>query len=598
MERLIIISSPDGATEDERLSELAVFLGVSTEILRLDRDECSVHELLNQVPSGPCSLTMHIETLSRIHRDLSPGTTLQQLLDDRFSNIFVYGVPTAAGTNDALKSLTDGAIQALTVPPVQAVRYSLPREAKELCAQIAGQSLLTKQEHSAPVFEVQSDCARMETIMAANERPMFVRLKATARDLYLLASRIPDLRKPLDRGTPVEDDCVPLLSPLIFLRHCFPQTCWRGGGAPSARLIIDDPSLSKSYGGLDIETLKASMRRLGYGTSIAFIPWNHWRSTRRSAARFLGGDANLSLCIHGCDHINHEFQLGSASLLAQRASLGIRRMRKHQTRVGVPFEDVMVFPQGRFSKAAIPALRSANYLAAVNSTCFPTDYAPNDLTLADLLLPAVTRFDGFPVFQRHYPRNLFGFSFDLFLGKPALIVEHHEYFRDHCKAMEEFVATLQRIEPNLSWPGLSEQMMQTSMRRGGEDGSTEIRFVTRRFRFTPKETENRRYRLTKFEPNLDLIERVLVNGASLPFGFENDNLTFEVQAMPGQVKFIEVVDRVTSAAPIRGFGPAHNARVLLRRGLSEFRDGPLSRHKGLMKAATRAAKTLKTTGDN
>ena len=72
--------------------------------------------------------------------------------------------------------------------------------------------------------------------------------------------------------------------------------------------------------------------------------------------------------------------------------------------------------------------------------------------IADFLRPAITRYNGFPIFQRRYPRRLFDSAFDLFLGKPALVVEHHEYFRKGCGAMEEFVAGLYELEPALSWP--------------------------------------------------------------------------------------------------------------------------------------------------
>ena len=596
MECLIIISSPDGAAEDERLSDLAGFLGVPTQVQRLERGGRSVCEFLDRISPGPSCLAMHLDTLDRIHRDLNPGTKLRQLLDDRFANILVYGVP-AAGPNDALQSLSNGAIQAFTTHPVRAIEYSLPPEAGEFSAQLAGQSLVTAREQGATTFEVRQ-CGCVETILSANRQPMFVRLKTPAGGLYLLAAGMPELRKPLTPGAGLGEESISLLPPLIFLRHCFAETCWHSAETPTARLIIDDPTISSKYGALDFATLKASMRRLGYGTSIAYIPWNHWRSSRRSATQLLGDGSALSICIHGCDHTNHEFQSESAPVLAQKAFLGMRRMERLRNRVGIPFEDVMVFPQGQFCKAAISALRSTNYLAAVNSSCFPTDYAPNDLTIADFLTPAVTRFDGFPIFQRRYPRSLFEFSFDLFLGKLSLIVEHHEYFRDGCAKMEEFVAKLQRIEPRLSWPGLPEQMMKSSMKRRTQDGSTEIQFVTRRFRFTPKEAEEGPHRLIKFEPNPALIERVLVDGASVPFGFEKDHLVFEVQGVPGHVSTIEVIDRAVPAPAVRSFGPAYNAGVLLRRGLSEFRDGTLSRHKRLMTVATGAARAFKATGNS
>jgi len=597
MKRLVIISSPEGAAEDERLSELATFLGVPSDVLPFERSESSPRELLNRVRPGPCSLAMHVETLCRVHRALNPGTSFPQLLGDHFPEILVYGVPAGSQTDEALRALTDGTIRKLTLQAAQAVQYSLPREASEFCAQLAGQKLLTRQEHAASAFEIQSESVLVETIIAANEHPMFVRLRSVSRDLFLLADHIPSINKPLSRDPGLGNDCIPLLAPLMFLRRCFPESCWRGGEA-TARLIIDDPLLTKKYGALDFETLATSIRRFGYGASIAFIPWNHWRSSSSFAARFFGPNSNLSICVHGCDHTNHEFQLGSVSLLAQKAALGIQRMEKHQKRVGVPFEDVMVFPQGQFSKAAIPALRSANYLAAVNSTCFPTDWQAGDLKISDFLWPAVVCFEGFPVFQRRYPHSTIDCALDLFLGKPVLLVEHHEYFRDHCQAMETFVTALRRLEPSLSWPSLSEQLMRSNMRRRNESGSFEIRFFTRRFQFVSKESDEGRYRLLRFEPNPGAVERVLVDGKSVPFGFEKGDLTLEFRAVPGQLRIIDIVNRTAPALPIRSFGAAHNARVLLRRGLSEFRDGSLSQHKTILKVATRFAKALRATGES
>lgn len=596
LKRLVIITSPDARTEDEFLLQLAEFSGVCTEILPFQRDGYSPDDFLSQIRPGPCSLAMHLETLRLVHCDMRPGTNFRHLLEHRFSEILVYGIPAAYGTNEALQAITDGAVRGVAPEPNEIVRYSLSHDARELCAQLAGQSLVSNQEHTVPVLEIQTGCGWLQIIMAANERPMFVRQATSTSDLFLLVGRMPNIGTPLSRDTGLGDDCIPLIPPLIFLRHCFPESCWHGN-EPTARLIIDDPILTKKYGALDFGTLKTSMRRLGYGVSIAFIPWNHWRSSRRSVAQLLSPDSNLSVCVHGCDHTNHEFQSGSPSVLAQKAALGIQRMERHRKRVGAKFEDVMVFPQGQFSKAAIPALRSANYLAAVNSTCFPTDYEPDDLKITDFLWPAVTRFDGFPIFQRHYPRNLFDFAFDLFLGKPALIVEHHEYFRDHCQGIQEFVADLQRIEPRLSWPGLSELLMRSNLRRVNEYGTFEMRFFTRRFQFSPKESEGGQYRLFKSEPNPDTVDQVLVDGKSVSFGLEKGDLTLEVRAVPGQLKNIEIIDKDAHTVPVYSFGSVHNARVLVRRGLSEFRDSTLSRHKVLMKIAKRLVRAAKASGE-
>src|SRR4030095_11190767 len=105
-------------------------------------------------------------------------------------------------------------------------------------------------------------------------------------------------------------------------------------------------------------------------------------------------------------------QAQDASLLTKKAGLALQRMESQQTHTGATFEPVMVFPQGLFSTAAVTAVRDNAYLAAVNSTCFPTNMGSDDLKLSDLLRPAVTRYNGFPIFQRRYPRSLIDFAFD------------------------------------------------------------------------------------------------------------------------------------------------------------------------------------------
>ncbi len=417
--------------------------------------------------------------------------------------------------------------------------------------------------------------------------------------VFLLAgTTLPDLNEPLSRGHQLQEHYDRLIPVLIFLRHCFRESCWHGP-EPTARLIIDDPLLTEKYGFLDYGVLLKSMQRSNYGTSIAFIPWNYWRTSKRDAARVISDSSNLSICVHGCDHTNKEFEARAPALLGRRAGLAMHRMESQRKRTGTGFEPVMVFPQGRFSTAAIPALRSNNYLAAVNTTCFPRNSGLDDLTVGDLLLPAVTRYNGFPIFQRRYPQCLFDFAFDLFLGRPALLVEHHEYFRNGCGVLEGFVAELHKLEPALSWPTLDAQLVRSCLKRRLSNDSVEVQFFTRRFQLANRELCSGRFLLSKYEPDSAVIQRVLVDEASMPFSFEKGFLKLEVQVDdPGQVLNIEIVDRGQPQQQAGGFGIVHNTGVLLRRGLSEFRDNTLARHSGLLKIAKGVARGLKVAGDS
>lgn len=587
--QLIVLGSPQTADEDHRLAALARLLGVPTEV-------CSPDSLRSFSPHNPqsitCVLAAHIETLRSLCPEHQSGDDLQWLVDGRFPALFVYGQQGSPEIDRFVADMTAGAISAIKSAQRREIRYTISQTPKDLCRQLSGQGMTVETEEPVSWFETKAGSSGLEIIMEASERPVFARMKRSACEIYLLAGSLPQLDKNVNRKTWLGYESIRVIPPLILFRKYFFENCWHNATS-TARLIIDDPLLSERYGFLDLTALQDSMQRHRYATSIAFIPWNSWRTSRRDASRFSNGNANLAICVHGCDHTLGEFSVGSREMLHTKAVLGMERMVQQRRRLGLAFEDVMVFPGGRFWKAAIPGLRSANYVAAANSSCFPWDWSPNDLSVADFLWPAVTRFDGFPIFERRYAHNLFGIAFNMFLGKPALIVEHHEYFQDRCKALEELVTHLYRIEPELSWPALDVQLMQTHSRRRQSSGSWEIRFFTRRFQFQSGERDSGVCQFSKHEPDSSVVERVVVDGKSVPFGFDSELLRLDVEVRPGQLHKIEVLDRIAPPPRRYSFGPGHNARVAFRRFSSEFRDNSLSRHKGLLKVAKKIARAAR-----
>jgi hypothetical protein len=274
-------------------------------------------------------------------------------------------------------------------------------------------------------------------------------------------------------------------------------------------------------------------------------------------------------------------------------------MERHKKRTGLPFERVMIFPQGRFSTSAMLALRANDYLAAVNTTCFPTNDGPEPLTIADFLRPAVTRFHGFPVFQRRYPRRLIDCAFDLFVGRPVLLVQHHEYFRDGYEQWEEFVNNLHKIEPALTWMTLSSQLMRSCMMRSVSDRSVEVQFFTRKFKLKNPRASQTGFLLAKHEPDSSAVSAVLVDGRSVPFSFKKDFLLLELQTDPGRVVNVEILDRPKLLTPARKrLGMRYTAGVSVRRALSEFRDNTLTRYPRLLEAATGLARKMRATGED
>lgn len=594
MKHLILVSCPDQAAADKQLLSFAVFMGVSASAIIIDNSQAFSERLFEEFSPETYALAMNAATLTSMHKARSGENNLGRVLDKCSTQLLVFGCTGSLEQNLAIAALTEGLVSGAKLCPGRTVRFALPRQARSLSRQLAGLEFSASQQELTPVFELKVQSS-LKAIMTADEVPMFIRMTRGGGEIFVSCTSPPDLQKTLNRKHGLEEHYSSLIPVLIFLRHCFGESCWHARES-TARLIIDDPILSEKYGFLDYGKLRRSMQRGQYGVSIAFIPWNYWRTSSHVTRRLLGEDSKLSICIHGCDHTNREFEAQCKVLLDRKASLAMWRMESQQKRTGAPFEPVMVFPQGRFSKAAICALRERNYLAAVNTSPFPSNEDSDELTVADLLRPAVTRYRGFPIFQRRYPRRLFDIAFDIFMGKPALVVEHHEYFRDGCKDAEEFVARMCEIEPKLKWPTLTKQLSQCCLVKTSSSGSGEIQFFTRKFQLSD-ERGPRHFILSKEEPDPSIIQEVLVDGASVPFSFDKEFLKVELELTPGQVRNLEVIDREQPYAQARSFGVVHNTGVALRRGLSEFRDNTLVRHGGVFKVAKAIARGLRVTGD-
>lgn len=175
-----------------------------------------------------------------------------------------------------------------------------------------------------------------------------------------------------------------------------------------ATVIIDDPLLRENYGFLNYKRLLDLMDKHNFHTTIAFIPWNYNRSHRKIVDLFKKRPDRFSLCVHGCDHTGGEFGSKDINYLDKKIKIATFRMIEHEKRTGIPFDKIMVFPQGVFSNEALEILKANGYLAAVN-----TELPINGKINSD-----------FPFFQRYKPENITN-------QDPAFIVLHHEYFKNN-----------------------------------------------------------------------------------------------------------------------------------------------------------------------
>jgi hypothetical protein len=593
---LIVLSHATSAQSDDRFLRLAAWMGVTTKKV-VAEDGAPVLSVLEQTAGEDSCVAVSAESLAAIAGAIDPRV-LRQFVTSQIGKLLVYTCGDSPANKEALA----------WVPEIQVcdthsgsgeLDFHLPKSGYKLSKQFAGLEFSSDPHGPLAVFGAQAATGQVEqVILRTSKGPVFVRVSCGSCEVFLLAlSDVPEIQTPLSQDKRIEEFYGCLIPILIWLRYCFGENCWRAP-ATTARLIIDDPLLTDSYGFLDYGTLLRSMRALEYGTTVAFIPWNYWRTSRKQAARFRTEDPYFSICVHGCDHTNKEFGPVDPERLDWKASTALRRMEKQAKGAGMPYEKVMVFPQGWFSSPAIQALRHSQYLAAINTTCFPINDHAEQLTIADFLRPAVTRFYGQAVFQRRYPKRMIDFAFDVFLGRPAFFVEHHQYFRDGYDKLEDFVRNLHEIEPSLTWPTLSSQLRRCCLVKAVSGTTSRVQFYTRQFEFHNPRSSRTTIALEKHEPNTSIVSKVLVDGASVDFSFREDSLVFEAEADAGQTVTVEVVDKPRPVKVSPKPTLKYRAGVPVRRALSEFRDNTLAKHPKLLEAATALARTMKATADH
>jgi hypothetical protein len=574
-------------SETERnLFELARCLGIEAEFVCVGPSGLTYDLLLHEFQRAKAiaisaSSLCQIETLGVIAQNLF------RLNQDPQKHILVYGfIP--HGAHDSLVSrLTGAVIRTITTIP-NATRTSFLREAGPLLGPLVGCHFERDPGPSGePGFELEAEPGAMR-IMQVGRSPVFMRFQCGGNAVFLWANGapVPNPRAPFAEADLVRH-CDRFVPALVFFRSAFSGYCWENP-IKTARIIIDDPLLKERYGFIHYEEMLRITRRLGCGVTTAFIPWNWRRTSRRAARLFAQFLPDHSICVHGCDHTGNEFGGGNEHDLTAKALVALERMDNHGGRTDLGSSRVMVFPQGKFSSAAMRALRRAGFLAAVNTTRVPTDHPNATVPLVQELQPAVTSYSGLPLFKRRYPADLEGCALDLFLGRPAHIVEHHNWFRQGCGDFERCVQWLKSVQPGLSWPSLEVGLPQQQWRRTSTNGEMDIRFFTSQFSFENPLNDVASFAFSKPEPEANLVKSVTIDGQPVAYDLDEGMVRFCLELRPKQITAIEVkVDHGDNA--VRWSPPfKYRVQVGLRRALSEVRDNHLAKHP----TAYRAARTI------
>jgi hypothetical protein len=236
----------------------------------------------------------------------------------------------------------------------------------------------------------------------------------------------------------------------------------------------------------------------------------------------------------------------------------------------------MVFPQGIFSEQAILELKQAGFHAVVNTEVHSNSSRARRITISDVWDTAVMSYGNFPIYTRRYPaQGVENLAFDLLLGKPCLIVIHHDFCHDRYARLAQFIDQLNSLKVSLAWRGLGEVVKRSYRQREFSPDCIEIEMYGSELLIENPSNRARTYFVRRREPEPNSIESLYAGSRPVSWNSAGDHIAFKVELAPRENISVTLFFRSAENLPQSRQNLAQTAKIMLRRYLSEARDNYL-----------------------
>lgn len=569
--------------EEQNIIKLLEFLGISYVAVGMDRITTE-----KQFPGGIDASGVSLIGSANVLTDLwHDGQIAPWALDVR--SIFVFGLCDDAAGRAFLRKVLGSDAAEIRLSSEKELNVSIRKELPELCGPMSG---LEVRIAAGDTCRVQGPgCQGIFSVEAGD---VFFRVRGNGPELYVNTSpRIVDLEEKVSRFFDVKQHLLEAVPILMYLKWAFADVAWRTNEIGGC-VTLDDARLTPRYGFLCYQDAVELMDQCGFTTAIAHIPWNWRRVRRRTVNLFRRRADRLSLCSHGCDHTSGEFASDVIPTLDWRAKTAQQRMAALSSRYGLAAESIMVFPTGRFSREALRVLKWCGYLAAVNTEISPPAPLENETTIADVWSVANMRYASFPIFSRRYMwHGIENFAFDMLLGKPCLLVGHHEIFKDQARELSVFLDHLNQLNATVRWCGVGELVRYAYRFRDLRDGTREVEMFANQLLLENAQDEVRTFVVRKREEDPQFVQTISVGAHPVVFREDEGYLVWHFTLRGGESAMVSVIYQDQMDTSLRKQAIVYRLRVRARRYLAEFRDNWLSQNESLEKAAKRVRKFLK-----
>jgi hypothetical protein len=565
-EKALLLTADYPSADDQRAERLLNFFGV-----RYLKRRVTELGLPENKSAEKYRLVCSVQAFARVVGDLQNVSCNDNSLAQQIHSVFLYSNGDPVAIANAVSQLS-GATISIRRGAGRVTEWHITNEPDGMFGAMRDLRIQPSATHLGNGDFFHTNGESLTPLIAGEDKAAFLKLNCNGLPVFVSSERLIDIDAELTTfNFDIRDhffSAVPLVS---YIRWAFPQSSWHAPEA-SACLVIDDPLLKPTHGFVDFQELLSLMKRHNFSTNIAFIPWNWRRSAPETVRLFRENPEHFSLSVHGCDHTRAEFGSPSRPRLYWKAQQALERMDRHEAITGISHDPVMVFPQGIFSEAAMSALKRTNLIASVNNDIISADPHPRAITISDVWDIAVMRYT-FPLFTRRYPwEGIENFAFDALLGKPAIAVIHHDYCRDHCARLVNFVQQVNALQCPPTWRNLGDVVRRSCRRRLDSTGAVEVEMYGTELRIENPSGHPKRFLIRRRECEPSTIQRICTDAQEIAWKQVDECINFEIDLIPSESRVIKIKFHDFVGKERNEDNLPYRFKTMLRRYLCEMRD--------------------------
>jgi hypothetical protein len=585
-EKALLLIGDYPSIDDRRVERLLEFFGVRYETRKAT--DFRLPATSQDATNSKCRLVCAAEIFGHMIEQVETASVESDGFAQQIHSVFLYPTGNAHDLANIVTRLSGGKVKTCKGARSD-IQWHIADDPEGICGAMRG-----VRAHPLPATVEGRDFLGLNgspsiPLVSTGTKAAFLKVTWRTVPVFITSARLIDIGAKLT--TPnfdVRDHLFSSVPVVSYLRWAFPTTSWNAPEA-NACLVIDDPLLRSRYGFVRFRELLSLMRQLRFSTSIAFIPWNWRRNNPKVVQLFKDNPDYYSLCVHGCDHTAGEFATGDRLRLRSVASEAIRRMSLHEHRTGLAHERVMVFPQGMFSQEAILELKRAGFDAIVNTEVHSNPPRERELTISDVWDVAIMSYDDFPIYTRRYPaQGIENFAFDLLLGKPCLVVIHHDFCSDGYARLGRLIDQLNALKIPLAWRRLGEVLRRSYRQKAVSPDSVAIQMYGNELLIQNRSHQATSYLIRRRERDSAGIESIYAGSHRLQWDATGGHIEFKVDLESGKSTLVKLCFKATQDETRSHQSLAYAVKTMVRRYLSEARDNYLMPAKARMPGFSRS----------